>query len=86
MTSNLMIRAQQRWEYFELSRTTPAFLIHELNEQGQQGWELVTINHGKDRKGDLTWTAFLKRPCGKHDVPEAKSAFQEQLRIEPKKK
>jgi hypothetical protein len=57
-------------------------LLNDLNEAGQQGWELVSVSHGHARSGDEAWTAFLKRPyiphaggdAGKsevsHSVPE----------------
>lgn len=86
MTRNLTVHAQQRWEYAELTRSTETFLLHDLNEKGQDGWELVSVIQGKDRKGELTWTAFMKRPCGKHEVAPIASALQEQIRIEPRKK
>ena len=86
MTKNLTVHAPQRWEYTELTRSTEAFLLHDLNELGQDGWELVTVNQFKDRKGELMWTAFAKRPCGKHEVAPVASALNEQIRIEPKKK
>jgi hypothetical protein len=85
-TMNVMVQGQQRWEYAGVTRSTETFLIHDLNEQGQQGWELVSITQGKDRKGEIAWTAFLKRPCGKHDVPPVNAALQQQVRIEPPKK
>jgi hypothetical protein len=86
MTANQTIHAPQRWEYTVITRSTEAFLIHDLNERGQEGWELVTTDRGKDRKGELTWTAYLKRPCGKHDVGPLASSLNEQIRIQPVKK
>ena len=86
MTANQMIRAPQRWEYSVITRSTEAFLINDLNERGQEGWELATATCGKDRKGENQWIAFLKRPCGKHDVTRVETALNEQLRIEPQKK
>ena len=62
MTQTATIHAQQRWEYIEASAKSERFLIEDLNKSGQQGWELISILHGKDPKGDLVWTAFLKRP------------------------
>jgi hypothetical protein len=86
MTKNLTVHAPQRWEYAELTRSTEKFLVHDMNEQGQLGWELVSVSQFKDRKGELVWTAFLKRPCGKHEVAPVGSALNEQVRIEPPKK
>jgi hypothetical protein len=62
MTKTATVHAQQKWEYMELARKTDTFLLNDLNEVGQDGWELVTIAHGKDRQGEITWTAVLKRP------------------------
>ena len=86
MTANQMIRAPQRWEYSVITRSTEAFLVNDLNERGQEGWELATATCGKDRKGEPQWIAFLKRPCGKHDVSRVDSALNQQIRIEPVKK
>jgi hypothetical protein len=57
----------------EVTRKSEAFLVNDLNESGQQGWELVTITHDKDRKGEMTWTAFLKRPHVVHAEQSAKN-------------
>ena len=86
MTSTPTICAPQRWEYEVITRNTEKFLIHDLNEQGQEGWELVSAAQTKNAKGEMIWTAFLKRPCGKHDVAPVESAMNQQIRIEPKKK
>jgi hypothetical protein len=66
MSKTATIQAQQKWEYVELTRKTEAYLIEEINEIGQQGWELVSVFNGKDRKGDTVWIAFLKRPYVAH--------------------
>ena len=66
MSKTATIQAQQKWEYIELTRKTEAYLIEEINEIGQQGWELVSVFNGKDRKGDTVWIAFLKRPYVAH--------------------
>jgi hypothetical protein len=86
MAATQTVQAPQRWEYSVVTRSTEVFLVHDLNEQGQEGWELVSVDRGTDRKGALTLTAFLKRPCGKHDVAPVESALNEQIRIEPKLK
>ena len=57
-----VVCAQQRWEYASLVRKTESSLVNDLNQIGQEGWELVTAVHGRDAKGELCWTAFLKRP------------------------
>ena len=62
MTKTATIHSQQRWEYMEVTAKSEGYLIKDLNEVGQQGWELTSMIHGKDRKGDVAWTAFLKRP------------------------
>jgi hypothetical protein len=56
------IRAQQKWDYCVESRKTETYLLMALNELGRQGWELVGVHHHKDPKGEMSWTAFLKRP------------------------
>ncbi len=86
MTAAQTIQAPQRWEYSVITRSTEKFLIHDLNEHGQEGWELVSVDRGKDRTGAATLTAIMKRPCGKHDVAPIESALNEQIRIEPKLK
>jgi len=58
-------RAELKWEYLELGRKTEAYLINELNQLGEVGWELVSVIYHKDLKGlgeSWSWTAFLKRP------------------------
>ena len=65
-TKTATIQAQQKWEYIELTRKTEAYLLEEINEIGQQGWELVSVFNGKDRKSDTVWIAFLKRPFVAH--------------------
>ncbi|HID78441.1 MAG TPA: hypothetical protein EYP56_20930 [Planctomycetaceae bacterium] len=63
MAKTATIQAQQKWEYLTLTRKTDTFLVDELNQLfGQQGWELVSVIRDKDRKGEMVWTAFLKRP------------------------
>lgn len=66
MTKTAMVHAQQRWEYMELTRKTQTYLINELNELGQIGWELVSITkHQESRPGSgeaWFWTAFVRRP------------------------
>jgi hypothetical protein len=86
MAATQTVQVPQRWEYSVITRGTEKFLVHDLNEQGQEGWELVSVDRGTDRTGALTLTAFLKRPCGKQDVAPVESALNEQIRIEPKLK
>lgn len=70
MSKTATVHAQQKWEYMELTRKTEAFLINDLNELGQSGWELVSISNHKAIKSGLgeaaCWTAFLKRPHAGH--------------------
>lgn len=63
MSKTATIRAQQRWEYMSISRKTDTYLAGELNNLGQEGWELVTINYARGKKEEMFWTAFLKRPA-----------------------
>jgi hypothetical protein len=54
-----------RWEYRTMSRKTEEYLVDDLNEAGQEGWELVTIEYRRDPGGmgdSMCWTAFIKRP------------------------
>ena len=57
-----IVHAQQKWEHLAISRKTETVLVEEMNELGEQGWEMVGIFYYKDPKGTMTWTAFLKRP------------------------
>lgn len=70
MTKTATVHAQQRWEYMELTRKTQAYLINELNELGQIGWELVSITKHKEARAGSGeawfWTAFVKRPHAAH--------------------
>ncbi len=63
MTKTAVVHSRQRWEYQSVTRRTEVTLEKDLNELGQEGWELVSIDHGKDMKGNVTWTAFMKRPA-----------------------
>lgn len=62
MGSAHVIMGSQRWEYLTLTRKSESFLMNDLNDHGQQGWELVSASYYKDMKGSMVWTAFLKRP------------------------
>ncbi|NMC21678.1 MAG: hypothetical protein GYA33_14805 [Thermogutta sp.] len=62
MTKTAVVTAQQRWEYLYTVRRSELALQDELNELGQQGWELVSFEYYKDAKGVMGWIAFLKRP------------------------
>ena len=64
-----VVQAQQRWEYSSLVRKTEPTLVNDLNLVGQEGWELITALQVRDVKGELCWTAFLKRPSS--GVPKA---------------
>ena len=70
MTKTATVQAQQRWEYMEITRKTETYLITELAEIGNAGWELVSVSYHKDsRPGagqEMCWTAFLKRPQAGH--------------------
>jgi hypothetical protein len=71
MAKTAIVHSQQRWEYQSIVRRTESSLEKELNEMGQVGWELVSIDHAKDRKGEMAWTAFLKRPAAPPGQPGA---------------
>ena len=66
MTKTAVVLSQQRWEYQCVTRRTETTLEKHLNDLGQSGWELVSIDHGKDLKGIVCWTAFVKRPAAQH--------------------
>ena len=70
MTKTATVHAQQRWEYMELTRKTQAYLINELTELGQIGWELVSVTKHKEARAGSGeawfWTAFVKRPHAAH--------------------
>ena len=66
MTKTATVHAQQMWEYMELTRKSAEYMAKELNDVGQQGWELVTLLQGKDRKNEVAWIAFVKRPYVPH--------------------
>ncbi|MFH1924198.1 MAG: hypothetical protein ABIP48_30455 [Planctomycetota bacterium] len=90
MAKTATIQAQQRWEYLAVVKRTDTALTNDLNQLGQNGWELVSVIYGKDRKGELAWTGFLKRPAAQHahgapvqeQGAEARSS-QEPVKAEP---
>jgi hypothetical protein len=57
-----IVHAQQKWEHQAISRRTDAMLVEEMNELGDQGWQMVSAHYYQDPKGAMTWTAFLRRP------------------------
>jgi len=57
-----VVQAQQRWEHIAITRRSESALVDDLNQSGDQGWELVAVFHYKDAMGSAAWTAFLKRP------------------------
>ncbi len=57
------------WEYQELTRKSAEYMARELNEIGQQGWELVSVQQGTNRKSEVAWIAFVKRPYVPHASP-----------------
>ena len=89
MTKTATVHAQQKWEYMEVSAKTDSYLLGELNDAGQQGWETTTITQTKDRKGELVWIAFLKRPfvpgvsTPQKDPREAAQPEQEEHKVVP---
>jgi len=77
MTKTAIVYSQQRWEYLAVTRRTETSLEKQLNELGQSGWELVSLDHGKDLKGIVAWIAFMKRPATHQAVAPSS---QEQVR------
>lgn len=82
MTKTATVHAIQKWEYQFLTKKTEAYLVKELNELGQIGWELVAAGQGKDRAGELSWTAFLKRPYVPHPTRPVEEGAADQV-VEP---
>jgi len=77
MTKTAVITAQQRWEYLYTVRRSELAMQDELNELGQQGWELVGFEYYKDAKGVMGWIAFLKRPsAGGKPAPAADAGHE----------
>ncbi len=73
MTKMATVQAQQMWEYMSITRKTEDFLVTELNEAGELGWEMVAAAYRKDTKsvaGTYCWTALLKRPLVPHGQPK----------------
>ena len=65
MSTVVAEQTKAKWEYLELSRKTENYLVIDLNDLGEAGWELVSVIYHKDLKGlgeSWSWTAFLKRP------------------------
>jgi hypothetical protein len=65
MSTATAAHVQQKWEYLELTRKTETYLVNELNQLGEEGWELVSVTYRKDPKAASeawSWTVFLKRP------------------------
>jgi len=57
-----IVHAQQKWEHMAVTRKTESVLVEEINQLGEEGWELVSTEYFKDPKGVMTWIAYLKRP------------------------
>jgi len=68
MSKTTTIHAQQRWEYETLYKKSNSYLNRELNEMGQEGWELVSVNYARGKKEEMYWFAFLKRPASSHSA------------------
>lgn len=75
MTKVVTIRAQQKWDHCSETCKTETYLLTTVNDRGQAGWELVDVVHHKDAKGEMCWTAFLKRPSAEQSPqPEQQAA------------
>jgi hypothetical protein len=57
-----IVHSQQKWEHVAITRKTDGVLVEEMNQLGEEGWQLVSTEYFKDPKGVMTWIAFLKRP------------------------
>jgi len=77
MSRTATVQAQQRWEYMEITRQTEGYLVNDLNELGDVGWDVISVTYHKAAKSGLgesmCWTAFLKRPHAAHQ-PTATAA------------
>ena len=79
MTKVVTVRAQQKWDHCFETCKTETYLLNTVNDRGQAGWELVDVVHHKDPKGEMCWTAFLKRPsAGPSPQPEQQPATSTQ--------
>jgi hypothetical protein len=83
MAKTAIVHSRQRWEYQSVVKRTESSLEKDLNELGQAGWELVSVDHGKDRKGEMAWTAFLKRPAATASPAGPSTAEQEPAATAP---
>ena len=72
----VIVQGQQRWEYVIVNRRTDVTLSEELNSLGRKGWELVTAVNYRDAKGNLAWSAFLKRPTGSQAAAAEETAAE----------
>jgi len=54
----------KKWEYVSVTRNSDAYLIRDINDLGQDGWELINVYYYKNMKGAMVWTAFMKREAG----------------------
>jgi hypothetical protein len=78
-----------KWEYRTLFRKTEEYLVDDLNELGEEGWDVVAIEYHKDPGGmgdSMIWTAFLKRPYTGERPVSLKHAVREADEIAKKKK
>jgi hypothetical protein len=57
-----IVHSQQKWEHVAILRKTEGVLVEEMNQLGEEGWQLVSTDYFKDPKGVMTWIGFLKRP------------------------
>lgn len=75
-----------KWEYMELTRKTEAFLLNDMNQLGDEGWELVTVLYRREAKmgESYCWTAIMKRPrTGDRPPPRILQSLQEHRVIQP---
>jgi hypothetical protein len=72
MTKIVAVQGQQKWDYSSLTRINEPTFMAELKMLGHEGWELVSVLHYKDMKGNMAWTALMKRPdLGEGPAPAA---------------
>ena len=66
MSTSEVTESGKKWEYMEITRKTEGYLINDLNDLGQEGWELVTVLFHKLSGSGMgsadAWVAILKRP------------------------
>jgi hypothetical protein len=83
MTKVATIHAQQKWDHCSETRRSENAIVIAMTERGQLGWELVNVIYYKDPKGEMAWTAFMKRPSVGQAPAAAGPAAAKQAELPP---